>query len=174
MSELRVTVRDFARRTRRNLLAIQRLSESSPNDFFEVTQLVNSAVGLLMFPQQEFFDRIPEWDNKDLEAKGWPFVSFEHGADRTRNLRQLIRYMRNSFAHFNIDFKADGGKISGLYMWNRPSEGTPPDWVCYLTVDQLRGLFEKFAQLMIEEANSSFYNEIGIKQIRSEIAKSRR
>jgi hypothetical protein len=33
---------------------------------------VNSAIGLLMFPQQEFVESLPEWNLDDLRQRGWP------------------------------------------------------------------------------------------------------
>jgi hypothetical protein len=48
---------DFARRTRANLEFIE--SAKRP-DVFEVTQLFNSMLGLLVFPQQSYIDRIPK------------------------------------------------------------------------------------------------------------------
>src|SRR5215217_9082721 len=107
-----VTVRHFAQRTRKNLKTIEELSREDPNRYFEGTQLINSAIGLLMFPQQEFFDTLPDKSMDDLKREGWPLPQFEHGAAKTPDLRQLARYIRNSFAHFNIDFKPDGGVIA--------------------------------------------------------------
>ena len=62
-------VRDFARRTKANLLAIERLSASG-EEVYEVTQLVNSMLGLLVLPQQEFVDRIPETPLEQLRRDG--------------------------------------------------------------------------------------------------------
>ncbi|AUC93698.1 hypothetical protein CWS35_04805 [Bradyrhizobium sp. SK17] len=176
MTEYGVTVRHFAHRTRKNLMIIEKGAECAPTEHFEVTQLVNSAIGLLMFPQQEFVDSLPEWNLDELRRRGWPIPEIEHGEERTQNLRSLTRNMRNSFAHFNIDFRSDRGKIAGLYLWNKPEEKQPANWVCYICVADLRQLFEKFAQLM-ERLSRGSYSETGIKQIRSEIrnaAKGRR
>lgn len=168
MTEFGVTVRHFAHRTRKNLRIIEQGSKSAPKDYFEVTQLVNSAIGLLMFPQQEFVELLPEWNLDDLRQRGWPIPEFEHGGERTQNLRNLTRNMRNSFAHFNIDFRSEGGTIAGLYLWNRPEERQPPNWVCYISIVDLRELFERFAKLM-EDLSRGSYTEMGIKQVRSEI-----
>ena len=56
-------VLDFARRTKKNLEFIEhsltRDRLNSENDVYEVTQLINSLLGLLVFPQQKFYDAIP-------------------------------------------------------------------------------------------------------------------
>ena len=86
-------IRDFAERTRLNLRAIERL-ETDRHDVYEVTQLVNSTLGLLVFPQQEFVDRIPETPLTELVRDGWPVPTVRRRADRVNNLNQLIRYLR--------------------------------------------------------------------------------
>jgi hypothetical protein len=171
MTEYSVTVRHFADRTFKNLKTIEQLSKNAPNENFEVTQLVNSAIGLLMFPQQEFFEAIPKTDMADLKKQGWPIPKFEHGEEKTRNLRDLTKNMRNSFAHFNIDFKPEKGKIVGLYLWNRPEEKQPPNWVCYISIEDLRQLFEKFVAV-VDKISRASYTESGIKQVRSELRRA--
>jgi len=104
-------IRDFAERTRLNLRAIERL-ETDGHDVYEVTQLVNSTLGLLVFPQQEFVDRIPETPLTELVRDGWPVPTVRRGADRVNNLNQLIRYLRNAIAHFNIQFRRRRSKRS--------------------------------------------------------------
>ncbi|MBR1236482.1 HEPN family nuclease [Bradyrhizobium sp. AUGA SZCCT0182] len=168
MTAYEVTVRHFARRTRKNLNTIDELSKVNPKKYFEVTQLVNSAIGLLMFPQQEFFDAIPKTSIAELKKQGWPIPLFEHGAEKTQNLRDLARNMRNSFAHFNVDFKPEKGSIAGIYLWNRPQEKQPPNWICYLSIQDLREIFERFAKL-VEKISQASYKEVGIKQVRSEL-----
>jgi len=153
------------------LKTIERLSKEAPKENFEVTQLVNSAIGLLMFPQQEFFEMIPMTDLAALKKQGWPIPKFEFGEERTRNLRDLTKNMRNSFAHFNIDFKPEKGKIVGLYLWNRPEEKQPPNWVCYISIEDFRLLFEKFVAI-VHKISSAPYAESGIKQVRSEFRRA--
>ena len=75
-----------------------------------------------MFPQQEFFETIPETSIDELRRQRWPVPFFEYGEERTQSLRDLVKNMRNSFAHLNIDLKPEGGRIAGLYLWNRPHE----------------------------------------------------
>jgi hypothetical protein len=171
MTEYGVTVRHFAQRTRKNLQTIERFSKADPNSYFEVTQLINSAIGLLMFPQQEFFELIPRKSLEELKKEGWPIPIFEHGGERTQNLRDLTKNMRNSFAHFNIDFKPDRGKIAGIYLWNRSDETQPPNWVCYMSIEDLRKIFEKFAK-SVEKISLDSYKEIRIGKVRSEIKRA--
>jgi len=57
-------VQEFARRTIKNLETIERLAaerlKSEEPEVFEVTQLLNSCLGLLVFPEQKLPDDIPK------------------------------------------------------------------------------------------------------------------
>ena len=114
-------IRDFAERTRLNLRAIERL-ETDGHDVYEVTQLVNSTLGLLVFPQQEFVDRIPETPLTELVRDGWPVPTVRRGADRVNNLNQLIRYLRNAIAHFNIVRRRRSKRSTCVASLERESE----------------------------------------------------
>src|SRR5215208_943456 len=101
-------VHDFARRTRANLQTIQRLSETGgEGPVYEVTQLVNSLLGLLIFPQQKLFAFIPEISLSELQADGWPVPRVTGDFAQVWDLRQLVRYLRNAIAHCNVRFSAD-------------------------------------------------------------------
>jgi hypothetical protein len=168
MTQYQVTVRDFARRTRANLRTIELLAEREKDKYFEVTQLVNSAIGLLMFPQQEFFGSLPETKLDELARQGWPMPILEYGQERTTTLRELAKNIRNSFAHFNVDFKPCGGKIEGIYLWNRPNEKSKPNWICYISISSLRTLFDKIAR-EAEKLSLHPYCELRINDVRTEV-----
>jgi len=56
-------VQDFAYRTRKNLDALLYLKRTKPDnniEVYEVTQLINSMLGLLVFPKERYFDKIPK------------------------------------------------------------------------------------------------------------------
>lgn len=64
-------VADFAKRTSKNLEALEGI-QGQGEEVFEVTQLINSMLGLLIFPREEFVGRIPEKPLTELKAEGWP------------------------------------------------------------------------------------------------------
>jgi HEPN pEK499 p136 len=116
---------------------------------------VNSTLGLLVFPQQEFVDRIPETPLSELERDGWPMPKVRRGADRVNNLNQLIRYLRNAIAHFNIEFVGDGrNQVSVLRVWNETPNGVKT-WEAELSVTDLRGITERFIRLLLNEKSAA-------------------
>lgn len=141
-------VRDFASRTRANLRAIEKL-KSAGNEVFEATQLINSTLGLLVFPQQEYVDAIPEIPLEELKRLGWPIPKCRSGAEQVQNLNQLIRYLRNAVAHFNLKFIGDAqDQIHILHVWNQNRAGVTT-WEAELSVSDLRGIAERFIDLLL-------------------------
>jgi hypothetical protein len=155
---------DFAARTQANLKIIERLAKqdvlllvNNPSDeidedgveAYEVTQLVNSILGLIVFPQQRYYDQIPEIPLSQLEIEGWPKPLLQGEIPNDlNNLRDLMRYIRNSIAHFNIEFTSDsGGRINGVKIWN--SRNNRRNWTASLQIDALKSLVEKFIALVV-------------------------
>ena len=73
MTSSRNTVLDFARRTKSNLNEIQHLQIAEQKDgskpkYFEVTQLINSCIGLVIFPYEKAFNYLPNIDLQHLKV----------------------------------------------------------------------------------------------------------
>ena len=86
-------IRDFAIRTKKNLEIIERLHKNGM-EAYETTQLVNSCLGLLVFPQQHFIERIPETPMEQLIQEGWPVpqVTGQFRQVANLNISSCLRY----------------------------------------------------------------------------------
>jgi len=116
--EYKNLVRDFAERTLKNLESIEAVVRHDPHaEVFEVTQLINSMLGLLVFPQQRFFESIPETSLVELRSNGWPIPAMKGSPPYAENLRDLMRCLRNGISHCNLEFTSDGHQLSGLRIW---------------------------------------------------------
>lgn len=145
-------IKDFARRTQHNLAAIDRLQESG-HAVYEATQLINSMLGLLIFPKEEYFKAIPETPIKELEAQGWPVPKVTGNFEQVSDLRQLIRYLRNAVAHFNMAFPNDGtNQLRQLLVWNTDQRTNNRTWAAELTLEDLRALTHRFVEHILAEA----------------------
>lgn len=143
-------VRDFAERTRQNLEYIEQ-SKQNGSDVYEVTQLVNSLLGLLVFPQQRYFNQIPETPIEQLQKDGWPTIVVIGDFQPHQNLKELMRYLRNAIAHFNVEFIADNEKqLQGIKVWNK--RGSQITWKAEISLNELRMIVEKFTELILQES----------------------
>lgn len=144
-------IRDFALRTRKNLEVIEQL-QSEGHQVYEVTQLVNSTLGLLVFPQQEYVNQIPRIPVAELKRTGWPIPKVTGNYEQVQDLNQLIRYLRNAIAHFNIKFIGDGhNRVHLLKVWNE--YGGRRTWEAELSVDDLRRIAERFIAMLLNETH---------------------
>lgn len=138
-------VADFATRTRKNLDTIKTLQKEG-REAYEVTALINSMLGLLVFPQQSFMDAIPETSLSEVQAQGWPVPKVRGHFEQVATLRQMVNYLRNAIAHCNLQFLAPDGQIAGLVVWNmRNGRKT---WEAELTLDDLEKIVDRFSKLL--------------------------
>lgn len=149
----------IARRTRKNLDFIDR-AKAQGEDVEEVTQLLNSMLGMLICLREEYFHgKSVTWDdvrqhgleplNISAQERNKEEDAWKHDQP---SFSQLITHLRHSFAHncFLLvgDKSQPHGKreIVGLVVWNTPSDKKFKNWEANVTIDQLR----KIAYLFIE------------------------
>lgn len=68
---------------------------------------------------------------------------------QAEDLNQLVRYLRNSIAHFNIKFFDEFKQIAGLTVWNK--KGREITWKATLTISDIEDFTNRFVDLMLEE-----------------------
>jgi hypothetical protein len=141
-------VRDFVDRTRANLALVRDCAKTN-NNAYEVTQFINSILGLFVFPEQEFYDKIPETKLIDLENDGWPIPKVRDNYQQVSDLKQLARYLRNGIAHFHLRFTEKGDHVDGVIIWNEKLNGEK-DWEAELKIEELEGITSRFTQLLLK------------------------
>ena len=120
-------LRDFASRTMNNLELIEK--ETKQGTAFEVTQLVNSFLGVFIFAQQS--DQMPNRIN----------------LGNTSLTKGDFRNIRNALAHFHIEHIAEDGEICGFKLWNGK-------WKREFRVDELRTILEQMNDHLKRENES--------------------
>jgi hypothetical protein len=148
-------VKDFALRTQKNLHALRNLQASDPkSEVYEVTQLMNSMLGLLVFPQQQYVTNIPKVPLSTLASQGWPVPKIVGDYPQVEDLNQLVRFLRNAVAHFNLKFLSDSdGRIRGLEVWNRDPRRQAVTWKAELSVEDIEKISQKFIELILDGAS---------------------
>jgi len=114
----RSTVSGFAERTRRNLAYIEQAHAQSEGERVHlVTQIVNSLLGLVVFPYGYFLGN-QAWrlaaTNQVLDELDWPRWKETEGQDlkKAKNLFDLIKYLRHGISHQHITFSGTDGLLS--------------------------------------------------------------
>lgn len=151
--EYKQVVRDFVERTRINLVNIDK-SLSEGGEVYEVTQLVNSLLGLLVFPEQYYIHQIPKTPLDELENQGWPSIKVVGDYPPAKDLQEQMRFLRNSIAHFNLKFLTnEKAQILGIRVWNENLHvnSHPITWKADISLDNLRMLVSKFVDLILSE-----------------------
>lgn len=97
-------IKDFAKRTRTNLSVVE-------NGPYEVTQLINSMVGLLIIPETMQFKNITDSliDGKLLDKMKNCIEANSYHAPI--NLQEISKHLRNAVAHSRIEFEAEKPNI---------------------------------------------------------------
>ena len=97
--------RDFIIRTKENLVKI------TEQNGYEVTHLINSSIGLLIVPEQKFYNEINDTFVSDAtlnEIKSCVTIG------NNISLKDLVRHLRNSISHSRIKFENDNERISKI------------------------------------------------------------
>ena len=146
-------VRDFASRTRANLETLRDFQKAQSDvEVYEVTQLINSMLGLLVFPQQRYIDRIPKTPLGELASQGWPSPKVEGNYPQVKDLRELVRYLRNAITHCNLQFLVDEREqINGLRVWNTNPRTDQTTWMAKLSIEDIEKITDRFIQLLLEK-----------------------
>lgn len=126
-------VKDFARRTLANLHFIE--ANKKQPDVYEVTQLINSMLGLLVFPKEEFWDTISPIPLSDIPSIQKMVIRRDTYKDPCNDLKTLIRHIRNSLSHFRIEFRNDKNYISRIEM---SDEYNGQQWSAEMSIFDLR------------------------------------
>lgn len=142
----------FAARTRKNLAFIEH-GLGVGADVHVVTQLMNSLLGLVVFPWERLFlEKIKTLQMAELIKEGWPGWEITAGSSET--LGELMRLLRNGVAHGNIRFSSDAKDLQQVFVevWNYRKRHTPPaDWAARIRADKLREFCFRFVEL-VEQA----------------------
>lgn len=146
--EYHTLVRDFIKRTQVNLEVIESCVTDNRCEAFETTQLLNSLLGLLILPQQRYYDSIPHTPIHELIEQGWTIPRPVDDYPQVETLHKLLRYLRNSIAHFNVEFHGDNGQLSAITVWNVPHGALQPDWKARLEFSELRTFIDHFSKLI--------------------------
>ena len=141
---------DFAKRTLQNLNYVQEGALRGEAGVYEVTQLWNSLLGLIVLRHEHVINRLPMIPMNELSPQGWPLLTT--AGDEPPSVPALVRCLRNAVAHFNVEFNAGtDGEIASVTMWNEKPRPIPPSrvWEGVITIRELEHLARLLANTYI-------------------------
>lgn len=103
-------------------------AQKNETELYEITQLINSLLGLLVF-FKAFGHNIPSnslsdfTENEVMELNGntWENVS-------NSSLNDVLRHLRNALAHGNIIPQEQYGKVEGFEFQDKVNDHSPIHW----------------------------------------------
>lgn len=155
---------DFIKRTKKIIQQYDKLfSENSFNFLickklrtrrkYEVTLLLNSFVGLLILPQQHWFDNLP---SEIVTNSKWGIdeshIRFIKKGEK-KSVKEVARHLRNSLAHYNFKaFENQKDEISQIKFTDyADNEKINKTFEATLPVENIRTFLNVFSSLMLKK-----------------------
>ena len=126
----------FARYTRSNLECIESASASGNRDAHQVTQLMLSLLGLIVFPWAR--DLPQSFESLPVECvsggMNWQMKKGKRGT-----LKEFGRRLRNAVAHRRVEFSSDSGDFDQVHItFEDKPNNQPIDWIATINAGDLR------------------------------------
>jgi hypothetical protein len=143
----------FAKRVRKNLEFIIK-NRSAGEDVHEVTQLVTSLLGLIVFPWEAgALKKLESMRLSDLEEMGWPRwnILLDEKND-TETLGRLIYHLRNAASHRRLRFFSDSPDMRQVEIEFEDSlpKKSLPYWRAKINAAELKRFCDCFTEQLEE------------------------
>ena len=141
----------FIKRTKVNLEFLK-TAHNDGKKVFEVTQLINSLLGLLVFPKERLDNLIDRKEPLDTYRQdGWEIPKTSLCKCKSwNNLYDYLRNMRNGISHSHIEFSSNDDKeVSSMTIWNTPLNSNIRNWEVNFTIEQLNIFTEMTTQYFL-------------------------
>ncbi len=171
--------KEFAKRTLANLRFIDEeinkrhrlgIDDRDIHDVFEVTQLINSFIGMIILPKETFYRKLGRFrrfltpkakllldDLSNNPRKYTSTYTYEHDGEQIREQltpKSLSRHFRNAIAHNNLEILPQDytgeGKVTGFVFKDHNDYGE--EFRLELTIDEIRILLEAECELILSLA----------------------
>lgn len=143
-------LKEFVRRTKVNLEIVEQVANDDPQSAYEVTQLTNSLFGLLILPQQKYYDLLTNVPNSDVPKFRKYKSLIQYQNKNTLNYAKAIERLRNALGHPKaIEFESQDGQIERLKLVDNFN---PTDrFSIILEVKQLKEIVFELCDVLIEK-----------------------
>lgn len=147
---------DFINRTKEIIKQYDSLvvknEEISRDEKYEVTLFINCLVGLLILPEQEWFNQLPK---EAISKEKWGIsesqVIFIKEGEK-KNVKNIARHLRNSISHYNFKvFKESSDEIAGIELEDfEDIKKVNRTFKADLKIEDLRNFAEKLSSYFLK------------------------
>ncbi len=158
MSMYELFIKDFVVRTNKNLEYIEEKKENG-DEVYEVTQLVNSFLGLIVFPKEKAWDQIRKiqdfqsiMDNIEFDIR----INTYSYKRRCMNLKNFVYHVRNAVAHGGIELFHDNNEIKSIAFYDciKNKRRIVEEFNIVMDISQIREFVKLFSEKFIETYNN--------------------
>lgn len=105
---------------------------------YEVTNLINNCLGLIIIPKERFGKNIPEYkfNNTDM-TYGISKINITK-SDDGYSLWQVVRHIRNGLAHGRIEQRTENHDIVGLRIHDKFDGSSPENFSIDFTIEEFK------------------------------------
>lgn len=96
---------DFIQRTKKIIEQYDSIHFENSNEKFEKTLFINCLLGLLIIPQQYWFDNLP--DTKTNNSWGILESEINFIVEDNKSVKNITRHLRNSISHYTFQIIAN-------------------------------------------------------------------
>jgi hypothetical protein len=140
MSEYAIFPIDFINRTRENL--------EKYSGKYEVTNLINCCLGLIIIPKQKLKDKMPKYVfNNEDNSFGITKSNIPYEEKSNFDLSNVLRHIRNGLAHGRIDQKTHNCEIVGLRIHDKLNENENENFVIEFSIEEFKNFAVKISDL---------------------------
>lgn len=134
---------DFAKRTLAN--------HKSYYGKYEVTNLINSSLGLFVFPEQKFFNEISD-ELISAELFNELKRNIESNYNEPINFKNICNHIRNGISHFRLEIKANNcSEITEVIIKDKSNkDGILRSFKITFSIKLLERFFLEFSDVIIK------------------------
>ena len=138
---------DFIERTKTIIEQYDAIKDSTK---YEVTLFMNCFIGLLILPQQHWYDKLPDIG---ISEKEWGIspddISFIKKCEK-KDINNISRHLRNSISHYRFTaFKDDSNNISKISFHDNNKHDVKT-FEATLSVSSLKKFVFRFSELLCD------------------------
>jgi hypothetical protein len=125
------------------------------NEKYEVTLLINCFIGLLVIPQQHWFDYLPE---EEIVGNSWGIntnnVTYIRSGE-LKSVKEISRHLRNSVTHYRFRaFNDSKNEISHVkFLDYTDHTENVKTFEATISIANLKIFLTKFSSRMVDEMN---------------------